>query len=332
MNNNEEIKIKIIGALTLEFNFNWEDQRKVRDILETCLYGYDVLTKEKGLVKSNIDEKIFLYYKVKELEGYSPRTLENYMSVLKNFSMWLNKPVETVTKNDLRMYLMSVAPGKKPSTMNTVTYVLKGFFTWLEEEEIIPKSPAKKLQTTKLPKRLRKSLTIEELEKLRIACETDRERCLIEFIFATGCRVSEVVNVNKSDLNFADNTLRVIGKGDKERIVCFSNKTKVYINNYLNTRGDDNPALFVSVKKPFKRLQKRGIQMIISKIAKRAGFDKSVYPHLLRHTMATLSYQAGADLTTIQHLLGHTSPATTQVYSEQDLDNIKHEYKQHFIQ
>ena len=279
-----------------------------------------------------MDEKIFLYYKVKELEGYSPRTLENYMSVLRNFSFWLNKPVETVTKNDLRMYLMSVAPGKKPSTMNTVTYVLKGFFTWLEEEEIIPKSPAKKLQTTKLPKRLRKSLTIEELEKLRIACETDRERCLIEFIFATGCRVSEVVNVNKSDLNFADNTLRVIGKGDKERIVCFSNKTKVYINNYLNTRVDDNPALFVSVKKPFKRLQKRGIQMIISKIAKRAGFDKSVYPHLLRHTMATLSYQAGADLTTIQHLLGHTSPATTQVYSEQDLDNIKHEYKQHFIQ
>ena len=332
MNNNSEVIVKMIGLLTLEFNYNWEQQRKVRDILETCLYGFDVLTVEKGLVKTNIDEKIFLYYKVKELEGYSSETLKNYMNVLGKFSIWLNKPVETVTKNDIRMYLMSIATGKKPSTMNTITYIIKGFFTWLEEEEIISKSPARKLETTKLPKRLRKSLTIEELERLRIACKTDRERCLIEFIFATGCRVSEVVRVNVEDLNLNDNTLKIIGKGNKERVVCFSNKTKVYINNYLQIREDNNPALFVYERKPYGRLQKRGIEVIISKIAKRAGFDKSVYPHLLRHTMATLSYQAGADLTTIQHLLGHTSPATTQIYSEQDMDNIKHEYKQHFIQ
>ncbi|MGL5190909.1 MAG: site-specific tyrosine recombinase/integron integrase [Cetobacterium sp.] len=332
MNNNEEVIIKMIGSLTLEFNFNWDDQRKARDVLETALYGYTVTTTETSLVKGNIDENIFMFYKVKELQGYSKETLKNYMYVLKNFSLWLNKPVASVTKNDIRMYLMTITSNKKPSTMNTITYIIKGFFTWLEEEDIIPKSPAKKLETTKLPKRLRKSLTIEELEKLRIACKDDRERCLVEFLFATGCRVSEVVTINTENLNMNDNTITVIGKGNVERVVCFSNKTKVYIQNYLNSKLGDDPALFTSIRKPYKRIHKRGIEIIITKIASRCNFDKSVFPHLLRHTFATLSYQSGADLTTIQHLLGHTTPATTQIYSEQDMDNIKHEYKQHFIQ
>lgn len=190
---------------------------------------------------------------------------------------------------------------------------------------------AKKLEVTKLPKRLRKALTLEELELLRIACKDKRDRALIEFLFATGCRVSEVVDCNIEDLNFNENTLRVIGKGDKERIVCFGEKTKIYISKYINEdrRKDNDLALFVSEKFPHNRLSRRGIELIVTKIAKRANFDKRVFPHLVRHTMATVGLRNGANLITIQHLLGHTDLATTQIYAENSIENVRHEYKQH---
>lgn len=187
------------------------------------------------------------------------------------------------------------------------------------------------LEINKIPKRLRRSLNIEELEKLRIACKDDRERAIIEFLFATGCRVSEVVDCNVNDLNFSDNSLKVIGKGNKERFVFFSDKTKVYINKYLNSRPKNNidDALFIYIKQPYKRLSKRAIELIVSNVAKRSELNKNVYPHLLRHTMATLGLQNGADIVTIQNLLGHSDPSTTQIYAENSIANIRHEYKQH---
>lgn len=331
MNCNEEFVIKAIGKLTLEFDFDWEQQRKVRDALYYALYNYEVCTLEKSLIKGDVREKIFLYLKVKKLAGYSEKTLQNYEYVLEKMATFINKPVGTITTNDLRMFLILQSEGKKASTINSQTFYIKAFFSWLEQEELIPKNPAKRLETTKLPKRLRKSLTVEELEKLRIACKDDRDRALVEFLFATGCRVSEVVNCNIEDLDFSTNTLRVIGKGDKERIVCFSDKARLYIKNYLDSRQDSNPALFIGIRRPFNRLQKRAIELIIHKIAERAGFNKSVFPHLLRHTMATLGLQNGASIITIQHLLGHTDPSTTQIYAENSLDNVRHEYKQHMI-
>jgi integrase/recombinase XerD len=331
MNCNEEFVIKAIGKLTLEFNFDWEQQRKVRDALYYALYNFEVHTLEKALIKGDIREKIFLYLKVKKLAGYSDKTLENYNYVLEKMANFINKPVATITTNDLRMFLIIQSEGKKASTINSNTFYIKAFFSWLELEELIPKNPAKKLETTKLPKRLRKSLTVEELEKIRIACKDDRDRALVEFLFATGCRVSEVVDCNIDDLDFSSNTLRVIGKGNKERIVCFSDKAKLYIKRYLDNREDSNSALFIGIRRPFNRLGKRAIELIIHNIAERAGFNKSVFPHLLRHTMATLGLQNGANIVTIQHLLGHTDPSTTQIYAENSIENIKHEYKQHMI-
>jgi len=331
MNCNEEFIMKAIGKLTLEFNFDWDQQRKIRDCLNYSMYNYEVHTLEKALIKGDMHEKIFLYIKVKQLAGYSQATLKNYQYTLYKLADFLNKPVATVTTNDLRMFSILNSEGKKPSTINTMIFIIKGFFTWLETEELIPRNIAKKLEVNKIPKRLRKSLTVEELEKLRIACKNSRERALVEFLFATGSRVSEVVYCNIEDLNLSDNTLRVIGKGDKERIVCFGDKTKVYLKKYLEDRTDLNPALFVGIKKPYNRLKKRAIELIIHDIAESAGFTKNVFPHLLRHTMATLGLQNGANLATIQHLLGHTDPSTTQIYAQNSLDNIKHEYKQHMI-
>lgn len=332
MNCNEEFVVKAIGKLTLEFNFDWQQQIKLTRILHLALYEYDVLTKEKTLVASDLQEKIMLYLQVKKIEHYSDATLKNYFYILRQFENFIKKPVATVTKNDIRFFLANCYPNHKASTINSIIFCLKSFFQWLADEEIIPKNPARLIKQTKLPKRLRKSLTAHELERLRLACKDTRDRALLEFLFATGCRVSEVVGVNISDLNFNNNSLRVVGKGNKQRTVYFNDKTKLYIENYLNERKDNNPALFIAERKPFNRIGARGIECIVAKIGVRAKFTKDIYPHLIRHTMATLGLRAGADISTIQHLLGHTSPATTETYAEQSDINLQHEYNQHFIQ
>lgn len=330
MNCNEEFVVRAIGKITMEFPLI--EQLKVRDILYEALYNYNVLPIEQGLVVSDIEERVMLYLACKKLEGKSNKTLYNYKLILQKLSFNLIKPIASITIMDLRMYLAVTTKGLKPGTINTIMSTLKSFFGWLELEEYIPKNPTRKLQPYKTPKRMRKSLTAEELERLRYACKTTRERALVEFLFATGCRVSEVMQTNREDLNYRELSLRVIGKGDKEREVYFSSKAKLYLEKYLETRTDDCPAIFITSKYPHQRLGVRSIEREIGKIAERAGFDKSVFPHLLRHTMATLAVQAGAKLTTVQFLLGHDDPSTTQIYAETSMEEVRHEYRQHLIQ
>lgn len=332
MNHNEEFIVKAVGKLALELNSSLEEQRIIRDCLYYTLHNYNVLAVENALVVSDVSEKILMYLKVKQLEGYSELTLKNYAYTLRKFASAINKPVNTISKNDIRFFLMNYCQGKKDSTRNSITYYIKGLFTWLETEELIDKNPARKLELAKVPKRLRKSLNIEELERLRLACTDLRSRALLEFIFATGCRISEVSLTNIEDINFNTNELRVIGKGNKERIVFINDKCKLHLNNYLKSRTDTDPALFVTKGYPYHRLGKRGLEDIITAIAKRANFNKSVFPHLIRHTMATLGFQSGAPLTTIQSLLGHTNPSTTQIYAEQSMANVHNDYNKHMGQ
>ncbi|WP_186430872.1 site-specific tyrosine recombinase/integron integrase [Clostridium sp. BSD9I1] len=330
MNCNEEFVVRAVGKVTLE----WPEinQLRLRDILYECLYNYNVLPVEQALVTSDIEEKMMIFIASKRLEGRSEKTLYNYRLILGKFASYVHKPISTVTVMDLRMYLGATTKNLKPGSINTIMSCFKSFFGWLELEEYIPKDPTRKLKPFKQPIRIRKSLTIDELEKLRDNCETVRERALLEFTFSTGARVSEIIGTDIEDLNFAENSLRVVGKGDKEREVYFSPKAKLYLEKYLDTRKDACPALFVSSRYPVHRIGTRAVEREIGKIAERAGFDKAVFPHLLRHTMATLAIQAGAKLTTVQHLLGHTDPSTTQIYAETSLEDVKHEYKQHLIQ
>ena len=215
----------------------------------------------------------------------------------------------------------------KQSSINGQITILKSFFSWLLEEEYILKNPAKKLKRTKEPKRLRHALSKKEVELFRIACITDREKALTEFLYSTGCRLSEVVGVNISDINWAEKTLFVIGKGDKEREVCFDTRTELYLHKYINSRNDENEALFVTGKGSHNRLGGRSIEKEISKIAKRAGLDKEVFPHLFRHSFATHKLNSGISINIIQGLLGHETSATTQIYTETSRENIIHEYR-----
>jgi integrase/recombinase XerD len=327
MSYHEELSIKILGKVSLlcpEI-----DQLKLREELLILLYNYEIGPAERALVASDIDEKVDLYLAVKKLEGLSSKTLKNYELILRKFSNRLIKPVSTITTNDLRLYMAVTTKNLKQTTIGTIISTFKSFFGWMANEEMIPKDPTRSLKTPKIPIRLRNSLTIEEVERLRDACNTVRQRALLEFIFSTGARVSEVVNAKRDDINWQTLSLRVIGKGDKERVVYISEKSKMYVMRYLESRTDNTPALFISQKYPYHGIGARAIQDEINNIASYAGFEKSIYPHLLRHTMATLALKAGASLTTIQTILGHTDPATTEVYAEISNDTVAAEYKKY---
>lgn len=328
MNHNEEFKRTLMIKMIDNININYANQQIIERVLVELLQDYTIIKNETSLTISDIPEKITMYLQAKKLEGLSDLTLQNYFYFLRRLSEHTHKQVRDITLNDLRMFLFKECEGVKPSTANTKVCYLQSFFRWMVDEEIIDKDPSRKLHQVKLPKRLRNALTVEDIERLRLACKDTRERALMELLFSTGCRLSELVGINVEDLNFHDNSIRVIGKGNKERIVYFNDKTKVHIENYLKERPGLDVALFVTCKKPYARVGNRGIQKIINKIAERASFDKSVFPHLFRHSMATLTLQNGASIVTVQKLLGHSSVVTTEKYTEANMDSVKYEYKQ----
>lgn len=304
-----QLKMKIAGILSL----------------------YEVQPARIPVGHPDIKEKVSLFLAAKRLEGLSPLTLTGYEIELRIFAGAIQKPVTEIRTADIRSFLGQFEHLKLSSLARKLS-VLKSFFGWLTEEEIIPRDPTRKIRPPRAEKRLPKALTIEELEMIREACKTPRERALIEVFYCTGGRLSEIQQLNRKDINWQEMSAKVVGKGSKEREVFFSFKAMYHLRRYFAARTDDNPALFVTERRPYRRLSKRGIQREISLIAKRAGINKPVHPHTLRHTMATLTLNAGADITAVQSLLGHANPATTQVYAQLTDQRRKEQYRRYLVQ
>jgi len=327
----EELIIKVLDR-AMEF-LTQDQARCLRTILEEELYNYDVNPTSTALVPIQaMPEKILLYLASKKLDGLSQNTLMSYKRQLLKFARIIQKDIDQINAMDIRMYLaVCTKSGIKNSTLATIISVLKSFFTWLENEEYILKSPMRKIKTTKVEKRVRKALTPEELELLRVACQTQREKALVEFFYSTGCRLDEVYKLNKLDIDWNTGTVMVIGKGNKERPVFLNAKAKIHLKKYLSLREDNNAALFVGEREPHERLGRRAIQKVFSTLGKRAGIQKRVYPHLLRHTTATSMLNNGASLAEVQNYLGHNSPATTQIYAQLNTEAIQQSHKKHLV-
>lgn len=327
----EEIIIKVLDKAS-EF-LSQEQVQNLRDILEEILYDVTISPASTALtVVNDMPSKVMLFLASKKLDGCSKNTLANYSLALKKFCSVVHKDVEQIDSMDIRRYLALYSKrGVKNTTLATIISCLKSFFGWLENEEYITKSPMRKIKNIKVEKRVRKALTREELEMLRDACRTLREKALVEFFYSTGCRLDEVQKLNISDIDGSCGKVMVIGKGNKERPVYLNAKAILHLKKYLASRNDDNPALFVTERRPYERLGRRSIERTFSNLGKRACISKAVYPHLLRHTTASTMLQNGATMAEVQHYLGHDSPVTTQIYAEMDTQTIRISHMKHVI-
>lgn len=325
----ERLIIEILIKLTeVEPNI---DQQKVREILQISLDQYKIEEKETSLaLRNNIMEYVNFFLVTRKIDGLSEATLKEYQIKLRVFSEWVPLNIDQIKANDIRKFLFDYQRerGLKKNSLNTYQTVLKTFFNWLEEEEYIERSPARKLNNIKTEKRIRKALTQEQVEKLRVdGCITLRQKALFEFILSTGARISEIQQLDTSNISWAEKKVRVIGKGNKEREIYFSEKAKLHLQKYIESRPSKEEPIFISSRKPYARLSVRSLQNEIAQIGKNASLDQPLYPHLLRHTMATIAYLSGVPLPIIQELLGHSDPSTTQIYAELDKNTIKEAHR-----
>lgn len=330
-NCNDELAIKIIGKLTLaipELEVNLPKQLEIKRYVEEIIYNYEVTSKETALVTSDLEGKINYFLATKKLEGLSAATLKNYTYTLRKLEKFFNKPVSTISTSDIKMFMYSEGESKSPSGMNTFMTPIRLFFKFLQNEEFIVKDPCSSIKPVKEPKREKKPLNEEQVEMLRDCMLSKRDRAILEFFLSTGCRVAEVGNVKISDIDFINKTLLVIGKGNKERIVYFTERCKRAIMNYLKERSDKTDYLFVSSRAPYKKLNNRGYQVIVDKMQKMANIEMNITPHTFRHTMATNALRSGMKPEAIQQILGHNDVGLTlRVYARVAQTDVEYSYR-----
>lgn len=195
----------------------------------------------------------------------------------------------------------------------------------------ISKNPCKQIHPIKYEAKLREPLTGVEMELIRDACQTRREKAIIETFYSTGCRVSELAILKKTDVDFRKGEVHLFGKGSKHRISYINAKAEVALKKYLFSRSDDCPALFVTDRSPVRALKKEGIESIVRKIGERSGIERRVYPHLIRHTTATDALERGMNVAEVQKILGHEKLDTTMIYAKVCQDNVKYDHKRYIV-
>ncbi len=281
---------------------------------------------EKDVSKQQIDNSEFLklFLEAKKIEGCSERTIQYYRVTIEKMLQKVTIPVRKITTEDMRDYLAGYQQVNNCSkvTVDNVRRNISSFFFWLEEENYILKSPMRRIHKIKTNKRVKETISDEDIEKLRDACKCTRDLAIIDLLYSTGMRVGELVNLNRSDVNFELRECIVFGKGGKERKVYFDAKAKLHLQEYLNGRVDDNPALFVTLDKPFERLKISGVEIRVRSLGKSVGLTK-IHPHKFRRSMATRAIDKGMPIEQVQKILGHSQIDTTMQYAIVNQGNVK---------
>ena len=265
-----------------------------------------------------------LFLSAKQVEGRSKKTISYYNSTISKMFDKLEKRVDNISTDDLRNYLAVFKKERNSSkiTIDNIRRIFSSFFTWLENEDYILKNPVRRIHRVKTGHVVKEVLSDESLEILRDNCDEVRDLAMIELLISTGVRVGELVNLNIDDINFYERECVVFGKGESERIVYFDARTKIHLMQYLEERTDDNPALFVSFKKPNKRLGINGVETRLRLLGQKSNISR-VHPHKFRRTMATLAIDKGMPIEQVQRLLGHVQIDTTMQYAMVNQNNVK---------
>lgn len=317
----KEIEQKMASIL------NNEQKEKLKEVLLYTFYNIEVTSIKDELVEDTTDyAKMFIA--AKRIEGCSERTLNYYETTIKTMVDKLSKKVNSIETEDLRNYLSEYQAKNNCSkvTIDNVRRILSSFFTWLEDEDYIMKSPVRRIHKVKATQTVKETYTDEELEEMRDACIEIRDLAMVDFLASTGVRVGELVNLDRVDIDMQERSCVVLGKGGKEREVYFDARTKIHLQNYLNSRIDNNPALFVSLLRPYDRLKISGVEIRLRELGKRINIKK-IHPHKFRRTMATKAIDKGMPIEQVQVLLGHRKIDTTLQYAMVNQNNVRNSHK-----
>ena len=299
--------------------------------LKSCLDNVTFIMQEdstQDIFEYSNMELIDKFIASKEIEGCSKRTIQYYKSTLVMLENRTDIHFTHMTTDHLRTYLTDYQKINNCSkvSIDNIRRNLSSFFSWLEEENYILKSPMKRIHKIKTAKVIKETLSDESLECLRDSCDNLRDLAIIDLLASTGMRVGELVNINIEDIDFENRECVVFGKGNKERPVYFDARTKIHLKNYLKSRTDDNPALFVSLDKPFNRLQISGVEIRLRNLGRRLGIHR-VHPHKFRRTVATRAIDKGMPIEQVQSLLGHSQIDTTMHYAMVNQNNVKESHR-----
>ena len=313
-----DIETKMINSLD---NAQYQ---KLHNVLTECLGCIEIFTEHEKIDEDDNMKLLGLFLSAKRVEGCSEKSLKYYKTTIEKLILSVSVEIRHIKTDDIRGYLANYYNEKGTSkvTIDNMRRIFSSFFNWLEDEDYILKSPVRRIHKVKTSQNVKDTYTDEMLELMRDNCKEIRDLALIDLLASTGMRIGELVRLNKEDIDFDERECIVLGKGDKERRVYFDARAKLHLREYINSRDDDDDALFVALKRPNERLKIGGIESRLKKLGVRLGIAK-VYPHKFRRTMATLAIDKGMPVEQVQKLLGHQKIDTTMQYAMVSQNNVK---------
>lgn len=291
----------------------------------------DALRQTLGLRQPESSQDLLaLFLTAKGVEGCSPKTIEYYEATLRHMDKSLAKPYTQIESDDLRRYLSDYETerGSSKVTIDNIRRIMSSFFSWLEDEDYIVKSPVRRIHRVKTAQITKETLSDEELETLRDACESKRDLAVVDLLASTGMRIGELIRLNVADVNLQERECVVTGKGNKQRPVYFDARAKLHLAEYLETRADNNSALFVSLDSKARRITVGGMELRLRNLGKKVGVSR-VHPHKFRRTLATHAIDKGMPIEQVQKLLGHAKIDTTMHYAMVNQNNVKASHRKY---
>lgn len=307
---------------------------ELKGTLYICLQDYEIQKKQTDIAvyEDNASAYLRKFLLERGAAGLSQETLDNYKLTLEMFLQATNKPVTHYTDEDIICYLEVYRRVRKVSfaRIKNMQSAMSSFFGWLCRRKYIPANPVAQMDSIKVPKKIKHPFTAEDMEILRINCKQLRDMAILETLYSTAVRVSELAAMDRTDISFVNRDVTVTGKGNKQRETYINASMGVYLKMYLESRKDNNPALFVSLKAPYERLSKRGIEALIKRIGIAAGVE-NVHPHRFRRTAATDLLRRGMPIEQVSKLLGHVKLDTTQIYCTVDQEAVRMSHRKYCV-
>lgn len=326
----DEIVMKVIREMTPILN---QDQlESLKETVRAVLCGYDIQRRETAVrcMDQNGPDYLRTYLETIRQNGKSEGTIDQYKLHISRMLAYIGKDVQQIEDDDLIDYLHRYKQIRQVSGryLNNMRLVFNSFFRWLQRRKVILRNPVDGLEPIKYRQVIKKPLSPEELEKVRCACEQERDLAIVEFLYSSAVRVSELTRLNREDIRWESDDVMVLGKGNKEREVYLNARAHLHLRQYLDSRTDDNPALFVTARAPHERLTRAGVEYIIAELGRAAGVE-NVHPHRFRRTAATDLLRMGMPIEQVQELLGHAKIETTRIYCTVTSEQVRASHRRY---